>query len=137
MNNISSFLPFFLLVFFLDQITKFLVTLLGWQVSYNTGVSLSFFSGTNANFLTVVLGILIFYLYRNFADQWQKNGLAAGLFFGGAVANIYDRIFFGSVRDWLFIPFTSIQNNLADWAIFVAFLLLFQVIFTKQKRIDR
>ena len=138
MGITESLLPTFLLIFCLDQTTKFLATLAGLHISYNTGVSLSFFSGSNANFLTALLGILIFYLYRNFTEQWQKNGLAAGLFFGGAVANLFDRIIFGSVRDWLFIPFTNVQNNLADWAIFAG-LLLFVLphIFIKRKKIDR
>lgn len=128
----------FILVFCLDQTTKFLATLAGLHISYNTGVSLSFFSGSNGNFLTLLLAILIFYLYRTFTEQWHKNALAAGLFFGGAVANLFDRIIFGSVRDWLFIPFTNVQNNLADWAIFAGLLLLLvPSIFPKLKKIDR
>ncbi len=138
MSKTQFLLPTLILVFCLDQTTKFLATLLGLQISYNSGVSLSFFSGINANFLTLLLGIIIFYLYRSFTDHWHKNSLAAGLFFGGAVANLFDRIVFGSVRDWLFIPFTTVQNNLADWALFAGlFLLILPIVFTKQKKIDR
>ncbi len=138
MNNSRSFLPNFLLVFFIDQTSKFLAAMFGLQISYNSGISLNFFSENNSNFLTLLLGILIYFLFIYFKDQWQKNTVAASLFFGGAVANLFDRLVFGSVRDWLFIPFTSIQNNLADWAIFAGlFLLLLPTIFPKSKKIDR
>ncbi len=55
--------------------------------------------------------------------SWVKESIAGGLFFGGALSNILDRIVFGGVRDWLSIPFTSLNNNVADWAIFIGLVL--------------
>lgn len=121
----QRFLPIFLLTIFFDQTSKFLVTLFGVAVSYNSGISFTVFNQGNSQFLTVLLGMLIYFLYMSFKEYWQENSLATGLFFGGAIANLFDRLLFGAVRDWLYIPFTQIQNNLADWAIFVGLVLLF------------
>lgn len=57
------------------------------------------------------------YVWRN------MQGIFTGLFIGGAVSNIIDRIYFGGVRDWFPIPFVGLRNNLADWAIFLAVFL--------------
>lgn len=126
MNKLNHFLPVFLGTVFIDQISKFLATLYGVQVSYNSGISFSVFANGNPQFLTFVLVLLVYLLYVNFKPYWQNNSLAAGLFFGGAVANIFDRVLFGAVRDWVYIPFTQIQNNMADWAIFIGLVLLLQ-----------
>lgn len=129
----QHFLPVFLGTVFLDQITKFMATLFGVQVSYNSGISFSVFANGNPQFLTFILILLVYLLYVNFKPYWQKNSLPAGLFFGGAVANIFDRLMFESVRDWLYIPFTQIQNNMADIAIFIGLVLLLQEFLNKRK----
>jgi len=124
MNNFKQFFLVWSTVFIVDQATKFLATFLGFQVSYNSGVSLSFLSQINSTILTISLIVLVLFLLSFFRTIWLKNQLGAGLFFGGAVANIFDRILFESVRDWLFIPATQIQNNIADIAIFLGVIIL-------------
>lgn len=124
MNNFRQFFFVGSTVFIVDQVTKFLATIYGLQVSYNSGVSLSFLSEIQSTILTIFLVTLVLFLLIFFRTTWLKNQLSAGLFFGGAVANIFDRILFGSVRDWLIIPATQIQNNIADIAIFLGFTLL-------------
>lgn len=132
MNKHNSFFPVFLITIFVDQASKFLATILGFQITYNTGISFSTFAASDPKFLTFVLGVAMYLLFNYFKSFWKENGLAAGLFFGGAVANIFDRLLFDAVRDWIAIPFTYIHNNLADWAIFAGlFLLLFP--FVSQK----
>jgi lipoprotein signal peptidase len=132
MNKQQYFLPVFLITIFLDQSTKFLATLGGMPISYNSGVSFNVLANGNSKFLSGFLAIVIIFLFLNFKSWWQRNSLAAGLFFGGAIANLYDRILFDSVRDWLWIPFTPIQNNLADWAIFFGLVLAFLPAFLRK-----
>lgn len=64
--------------------------------------------------MALIVGI--FFIFRK---EWLNNPVASGLFFGGAVSNILDRMFFGAVKDWIKIPLFGIYNNLADWFIFI------------------
>lgn len=135
MNKFSSFLPVLLLVFFADQSSKFLAGILGFSITYNSGVSFSFMTESQPKFLTFVLFLLLYFLYMSFKPHWKRNPIATGLFFGGAVSNLFDRIVFDSVRDWVNIPFTQIQNNVADWAIFIGLVLIVQpIVFAKMNK---
>jgi lipoprotein signal peptidase len=135
MNNFKSFLPVFILTFFIDQGSKFLATLWGLSIGYNQGVSFGFMASGQSKLLTLLLAIIIYFLFLSFKQGWMKNQLASGLFFGGAVSNLFDRLFFDAVRDWLPIPFSQMQNNLADWAIFAGlFLFFYQVVFQSTRK---
>ncbi len=68
--------------------------------------------------------IVLILTYRIFKTVWLKNPLAEVLFFAGAVSNVGDRIVIGSVRDWLPLPGFGIYNNLADWYIALAIVLI-------------
>ncbi len=110
-------------VILLDQVSKAVVS--RWDgVSLNTGVSFGWFEQVPVPLL--VLGLVLialgaWWLVRTyFKDQF----LAMGLLLGGAVSNLLDRVFLGGVRDWLAIPGTRLYNNLADYAIGLAILLL-------------
>ena len=130
----SKVLPvLFFLTLCADQMSKFFATVLGLNIQYNSGISFGILSQLDTKLLTVLLCILIYFLFVSFRAIWSKNESATGLFFGGAVANLFDRFNFGAVRDWLPIPFTQIQNNVADWAIFAGIVLL---IFNYKRVID-
>ena len=126
------FLPVFLITVFLDQSSKFLASIFEVNITYNAGVSFSKFSQSDPKFLTFMLFILVYFLFMNFKEFWRENSLAAGLFFGGAVANLFDRLLFNAVRDWIYIPFTQIHNNLADWAIFIGLVLFLYPVITQK-----
>lgn len=124
MNRSNLFLPVLLITIFFDQSSKFLASILGVNIIYNTGISFSKFSQGDPKLLTFMLMVLVCFLFTNFKKYWKENSFAAGLFFGGAVANIFDRLLFNAVRDWIHIPFTQIHNNFADWAIFIGLVLM-------------
>lgn len=63
-------------------------------------------------FTVVIMGIIL----RQFG---KKFPMFVGLIIGGAVSNVLDRLFLGSVRDFLPVPFLAVHNNLADWGIFI------------------
>jgi lipoprotein signal peptidase len=132
MNKQKLFFYVFLATFFLDQLSKFLASFFEVNMSYNTGISFSKLSQSDPQFLTFILLILVYLLFKNFKQIWKENNFAAGLFFGGAVANLFDRLIFGAVRDWIYIPFTQIHNNFADWAIFIGLVLLLYPIVTNK-----
>ena len=56
----------------------------------------------------------------------NKYPIVRGLFLGGAMSNIMDRLVIGGVRDWLPVPVLGLRNNLADWAI-VGALIIFLI----------
>src|SRR5689334_10207109 len=51
-------------------------------------------------------------------QAWRGNlpSWVPGLLIGGAVANLLDRLLFGAVHDWLYLP--KVVVNVADLAIF-------------------
>lgn len=76
------------------------------------------------------IGFLIFlcvYIIRVWKKMRVVDAVAYGLIFGGAVGNVFDRLVFGFVRDWMLF-FERSAVNLADLAIFFGLLLLFLII---------
>ena len=68
------------------------------------------------------LGILGFGGYTAFqARRGNIPGWVPGLVIGGAVANLLDRLLFGAVHDWLYLP--KVVVNLADVAVFLGLIL--------------
>jgi signal peptidase II len=105
-------------IFLIDQLTKFFFYG-SRNGTLNQGISFSFLSSASQLgqiLLIFVMVVFVLFVWRQFG---QKYPFLTGLLLGGAVSNIIDRLFFGGVRDFLPVPFVNIQNNLADWAIFV------------------
>ena len=106
----------------IDQFTKGVVSANGWYMVINKGVSFGWRPA--GEWLTITLVVLVGVLSAVSFRYWRRAPLVAGLFLGGVTANLLDRISYGGVRDWLPIPWTGLYNNLADWAIAVAVVLL-------------
>jgi signal peptidase II len=118
-NKILNIVLILLLAIFIDQFSKFLAGFLGLKIIFNEGVSLGLLGNLSSVFLAIFSFLILLLIFIFLKKDWLFNPIASGLFFGGAISNIVDRIFYGSVRDWLKIPFFEIYNNLADWFIFV------------------
>lgn len=68
------------------------------------------------------LGILGFGGYTAFqAKRGNLPGWVPGLLIGGAVANLLDRLLFGAVHDWLYLP--KVDINLADVCVVVGLMV--------------
>lgn len=131
-KSFFTFLSVFFATFFVDQCSKFLATIIGFAITYNSGVSFNFFSDGHPQIVTIGLVLLIYILFVCFQKEWKRHPVAAGLFFGGAMANLFDRVFFNAVRDWMPLPLTQIHNNIADWALFLGIILLVSGIMRKR-----
>ena len=155
-KNYSLFI-LIVLIFLIDRISKFLIIneannlgqneifnskFLNFELIWNKGIAfglLSFSSSTIYNFISLVIFfvimIIIFLLFR--AKKNEKLFLT--LILGGAIGNLYDRIIYKSVPD--FIDF-HVNNfhwfifNIADIFITLGVLgLIFTEIFFKKNEI--
>ena len=150
-KNFSYYKFFFLifLFFFLDQGSKYIAKsllvegqvvvfiphLLEFTYIENTGISWGIFSKVSQNirfwFLSILpLFFIIILFYYTFSSLhkflwFQKLGWA--LVLGGALGNLYGRIFLGYVTDFMHFRFYSVSffvNNLADDFISVGFFFI-------------
>jgi len=113
-------------VFFLDQFSKYVAQASGLPVVINTGISFGWRPA--GEWLTIGLLVVASLFATTTYRYWRRAPLAAGLFLGGTCANIFDRLVFGGVRDWLPVPLLGLYNNVADWGIAIAVLLLMSVV---------
>lgn len=95
---------------------------------HNEGAAFSLFSG-NVLFLIFITLIVLFLIYRTInKENVNKIGiLAYGLLLGGILGNLYDRVFYGYVIDYLdfrIFNFNFAIFNLADTAIVIGAILL-------------
>lgn len=118
-------------VLIIDQISKFLITAMGWPIVLNAGISFGWRPA--GEWLTISLLVLIGLVVALSYRYWSRAPYATGLFLGGIASNMADRIIFGGVRDWLPVPLISLTNNLADWAIALSVSILIYQSFISTK----
>ena len=117
--------------------------LFSWTLAYNTGAAFSFLADSAgwqrwlfALIAVVVSGVLVVWLKRlGRNDTWLAIALA--LILGGALGNLYDRIAYGHVVDFILVHW---QNrwyfpafNFADSAICVGAVMLALDMFKSKK----
>lgn len=134
-----------LLILIFDLMTKSAAVLNGSAVM-NTGISFGFFKGMSPMwhmlFTAVIITCIILLFQIIEPDKYNTAG--AAMMAAGALGNLFDRIFLGYVRDWLFVPFSKqiftegLYMNIADAALIVGAILIFisfiQSIFTLKLR---
>lgn len=146
-----------LLVFVLDQASKLwfdnnlnmyqqiviIPDYFSWTLAYNTGAAFSFLADANgwqrwffAAIAVLVSGVLVVWLKRLKADEtWLA--LALALVLGGALGNLFDRVVYGHVIDFILLHWQSRWYfpafNLADSAITLGAILLALDMFKSQK----
>ncbi|MCY1296138.1 Lipoprotein signal peptidase [compost metagenome] len=162
MSSISRFgkLPWIglsALVFVLDQVSKLyfegalslyqqIVVIPGyfsWTLAYNTGAAFSFLADSSgwqrwlfALIAIVVSGVLVVWLKRlKQGETWLAIALA--LVLGGALGNLFDRIAYGHVIDFILVHWRNQYYfpafNLADSAITVGAVMLALDMFKTKK----
>jgi signal peptidase II len=110
----------------------------------NTGAAFSLFADWSprvrvpllVGFSTLAM-VVVCYLLWNSAKRFTLTGLALSLILGGAIGNLYDRILYGRVTDFLhfYIGFHQWPDfNLADSAIVCGATLLFIDLFFAPKQ---
>ncbi|MGC8866792.1 MAG: signal peptidase II [Elusimicrobiales bacterium] len=125
-----------LFVFGLDVITKNLISenpnlwrsyfggILRILPVRNTGVAFGLFSGINAFFIFFNITLLAFLLYVKRKVKTSFSFYSIHFIIGGALGNIYDRIRFGHVIDFIDFKFFPAIFNLADFFITFGVILI-------------
>ncbi len=143
-----------LLIFFVDQLSKFyvinnlspdgtevyLTNFLNLQLIWNNGIAfglLSFDSNFYYNIITLVISVIIFTLIL-FIKNLDTNSYFYSMVVGGALGNLVDRIRYYSVPDFIDFHISSFHwfvFNIAD--IFVSLgifcLIIAEIFFNKNK----
>ncbi|PIV19164.1 MAG: signal peptidase II [Elusimicrobia bacterium CG03_land_8_20_14_0_80_50_18] len=139
--------------FVLDRLSKFVIRENFWLGEYravlgnffrltrisNTGIAFGMARGNNLFFLALSLIILAMMLYFFVQKADEHELLPLALIISGAAGNIYDRVFYGSVCDFLefnlgFAPFNPWPIfNIADSMVVAGGIILFYIEFIRKK----
>jgi|GEM_PF-346327 len=118
-------------VLLVDQFTKFIADQYH-LVTLNKGISFGLLEIGHpilGGALLIGLGVIVVLILQKY---WRQHPVSTGLFVGGALSNIADRISRGGVRDWLPLGPLPLKNNLADWAISLAALMIIITLYQNQ-----
>ena len=141
------------LVVVLDRITKMLVVnnmSLGQSIPIidgffhltfirNPGAAFGLFAGRTAFFIgiTVVVLLAILYFQRYIPGEQKAARFCIGLILGGAFGNFIDRLYWGTVVDFLDFRIWVYIFNVADSALVVGSLLFALLLFFNKAGLDK
>ena len=146
-KNFYINLIFIFLIFILDRISKVYVIYLNEKsytseifsskflnisLTWNQGIAFGLFSFDQSdlyNFLTIIIFIVIFFIFIMIIKNKGFKRYALIMIFGGAIGNLFDRIFFKAVPDFIdfhFHNFHWFSFNIAD--IFISLGIIFMLI---------
>ena len=103
----------------------------------NTGTAFGLFQGNNI-ILIFISSICIVFLIAYFYNHCKRSVLlkvVIGCILGGAISNLFDRIRFGYVVDYIDLRIWPVFN-ISDMCISVGFLILFFLLFYSSNRSD-
>lgn len=145
----KKILVFLVLSLTLDMASKFLISAniakgevihvfkgLDFTNLNNSGCAFSLLEGKNP--LLVFIALVMLYILVRLIKEYNNNfinALAFGLLFGGIIGNLFDRVLFGHVRDFIKLTFIDFPIfNLADAFITIGVVvLIFKSFFERDK----
>ena len=138
-NNIYWFLVISI-IFFLDRYTKILILnnftestyflndYINLNLVWNIGIGFGFFSTESNiiyNLITIIIASVIIFLLYIFAISETMDKVFYALIIGGALGNVYDRLIYKAVPDFIDMHYNNFHwftFNLADIFISVGIL---------------
>lgn len=106
----------------------------------NTGVAFGLFQNLNGLFtvVNIIVSVLILFYHHQITGRHRPLRLVLGLALGGALGNLIDRLFRGSVVDFIGFNFWPLRNfpvsNLADVSIVTGVTLLMLMLLLEERR---
>ena len=141
------------IVFFLDLVTKnyaitnlllnhseTINTYLNFTLAFNYGAAFSFLSdagGWQRWFFVIFSIIVVFFISYILIKDKESEYISYSLVLGGALGNLYDRIFLGYVIDFIEFHYNNFYwpiFNIADIAISIGVILLLYSMFLKDNK---
>ena len=132
-----SFILFAVIIFGMDQLTKILLygqnmSLLGdflWlKTVFNEGVAGGIFAGGRWAFVVLSIICAVGFIYLLISKKYFKSKffkVSIGFLLGGLLGNLFDRIFLGGVRDFIYFKFINFPVfNVADIAVTIGTIML-------------
>ena len=134
------YLSFVAIIFFLDRLSKLKIVNNFSETSYyvndyinidliwNIGIGFGFLSTTSSFFyslVTLIIGLVILFLFYIFIRSERVDKLIYSLILGGALGNVYDRLIYKAVPDFIdlhYYNFHWFTFNVADIFITVGIL---------------
>lgn len=113
----------FLAALVLDQSSK-LIASTYFEFEMNAGVSFGWLNQVPNGVVIALLILLAVGMAYWLRKEWQRHPVISGLFWAGVVSNLLDRILLGGVSDWISLPYIELKNNLADFYLSIALMLL-------------
>ena len=129
-------------IFFLDRYTKIKIInnfsdntlyvndFLNFHLVWNTGIGFGFLS-TNSNLIynsiTIIIALVIFFLFYLIVKSENIDKILFSLILGGAIGNFYDRLVYFAVPDFIDIHYNNIHwftFNIADIFITLGIIIL-------------
>ncbi|MBR4224682.1 MAG: signal peptidase II [Oscillospiraceae bacterium] len=107
-----------------------------FSLIHNTGAAFSSFSGQTAalSVFTVVLLTAIVIYYHKQKDKNMFTSIVFGMIVGGGLGNLFDRVVYGKVTDFLnLFPFTFIFNVADIFVVIGAILLIIYMLFFEER----
>ena len=139
-NFYFGLLVFF--IFFLDRYTKnriinnfsdntlYVNDFVNFHLVWNTGIGFGFLS-TNSNLIynsiTIIIALVIFFLFYLIVKSENIDKILFSLILGGAIGNFYDRLVYFAVPDFIDIHYNNIHwftFNIADIFITLGIIIL-------------
>ena len=151
------YITFILIIFFIDRISKFAIihqtekygsinykinSFLNFELIWNQGIAFGMFSLSNQtyyNLLTLIIGIITIIILIFIIKTIGAEKYGFMMIFGGSLGNIFDRIYYSSVPDFIDIHYNNFHwfiFNVAD--IFITLgvvLLIYSELFLKKNKI--
>ena len=149
-------LLFIISIFLLDRVSKLIViqitndtgeakisltSFLNLNLIWNDGIAFGLFSFSEKiyyHLLTLVIILVIFIVFWMIIRTNGIEKLSFMMIFGGSIGNVFDRIYYSSVPDFIDIHFNNYHwfiFNVADIFISIGVLLLIYLEFFRKNRI--
>ena len=154
-RNISSLIIIFI-IFFLDRVSKYVIlnlsqplaelnfsvtSFLNFNLVWNNGIAFGLFSFDQNIYYNVITSIIILVTSTIIWFAFKSKGLekiSYLMIVGGSFGNIFDRLYYSSVIDFIDISYNNFHwfiFNVADIFIYIGVVVLIVLEFLKTKKI--